>query len=237
MATAKKSKKRKAVKKVCKKVKVKGTKRRYKTVCKPVKKKKKAVKKKVTLPVAKPPASVITLPPVTSGQPVPAPVARRAARHHAARPRAARAARGAADRAGPARLRRRRSASRRPRACCGAPASARSPARPRRSPSLGVLAAVRSLTRPSGTATLSGAAPTVERRADRALRCVGPRPPLVAGSHDPLRPAARRAHDAHLARLAGDVERRHQQPRAHARPERALSQRRPRLVRRPRHRT
>jgi hypothetical protein len=73
MATAKKSTKRKAVKKVCKKVKVKGSKRRYKTVCKPVKKKKKVVKKKVTLPVPKPPASVITLPPVTSGQPVPAP--------------------------------------------------------------------------------------------------------------------------------------------------------------------
>jgi uncharacterized protein (DUF1800 family) len=64
----KKKPSKKAVKKVCKKVKVKGSRRR-KTVCRP---KKKVVKKKKVVAVApRPPASVVTIPPVTGGGSVP----------------------------------------------------------------------------------------------------------------------------------------------------------------------
>jgi hypothetical protein len=160
MATAKRSAKRKAVKQVCKKVRVKGTRRRYKTVCKPVKKKKKAVKKKVTLAVPKPPASVITLPPVTSGQPVPTPSP------------AAPPVTTPADPDPPA-------PPVEPPTAAGLPVYAGAfglaqatrllwragfgpkPGQAEALAAKGVLAAVRSLTRPSGAATLSGAEPTV----------------------------------------------------------------------------
>ena len=160
MATAKRSTTRKAVKKVCKKVKVKGTKRRYKTVCKPVKKRKKAVRKKVTLPVPKPPASVIVLPPVTSGQPVPPPssaappVTTPPEPGPPAPPEVPPTAAGLPVYGG----------------TFGVTQATRllwragfgpKPGQAEALAGLDVVAAVRSLTRPGGTATLSGAAPTV----------------------------------------------------------------------------
>ena len=161
MATAKKAKKRKAVKKVCKKVRVKGTKKRYRTVCKPVKKKKKVVKKKVALPAPKPPASVITLPPVTSGQPVPTPspaappVTTPPEPDPPAPPKVPPTASGLPVYAG----------------TFGVAQATRllwragfgpKPGQAEALAGLDVVAAVRSLTRPSGTATLTGAAPTVD---------------------------------------------------------------------------
>jgi uncharacterized protein (DUF1800 family) len=75
VAIAKKPKPRKVAKRVCRKVKVKHT-HRTKTVCKPKKKavrKKPAAQQQVVLPVPRPPASVITLPAVTGGGSVPDP--------------------------------------------------------------------------------------------------------------------------------------------------------------------
>ena len=160
MATAKKSKQRKAVKKVCKKVRVKGSKKRHKTVCKPVKKKK-VVKKKVTLPAPKPPATVAILPPVTTGQPVPPPSS--AAPPVTTPPDP--------DPPAPPEI---------PPTAAGLPVYGGTfgvaqatrllwragfgpkPGQAEALAGLDVVAAVRSLTRPSGTATLTGAAPTVD---------------------------------------------------------------------------
>ena len=157
MAVRKTSKKRKAVKQVCKKVKVKGS-RRKKTVCRP--RKKKVVKKKPVAPVAKPPASVITLPPVTGGQTVAPP-------SPAAPPVTTPPDPGPAPPPQP------------PPTAPGLPvydatfgvAQAQrllwragfgpKPGQAEALAALGVVAAVRSLTRPSGAPTLSGAAPTV----------------------------------------------------------------------------
>ncbi|MEA2143469.1 MAG: hypothetical protein QOI64_1899 [Solirubrobacteraceae bacterium] len=157
MAVKKTSKQRKAVKKICRKVKVKGS-RRTKTVCRP--KKKKVVRRKVVAPAAKPPASVITRAPVTGGGPVPVP-------SPAAPPVTTPPAPGPAPPEQP------------PPTAAGLPvydatfgvAQAqrllwRAGFGPRSGQAealaeLGVVAAVRSLTRPSGAATLTGAAPTV----------------------------------------------------------------------------
>ena len=82
---------------------------------------------------------------------------------------------------------------------------------------------VHSLTRPSGSATLDRARAGRQRRAARARRLLGRRPPVVARPDGALGPAARRAHDADLARLVRDVERGRRQPAADARPERSCS--------------
>jgi uncharacterized protein (DUF1800 family) len=153
-------KKRKAVKKVCKKVKIKGT-RRTKTVCRPKKKVvKKKPKKKVVAPVARPPASIVTLPPATSGGSVPAPTP-------AAPPVTTPPVPGPAPPPQP------------PPTAAGLPVYSgafgvaqaqrllwRAGFGPRAGQAeslagLGLVAAVRSLTRPSGAPTLTGAAPTV----------------------------------------------------------------------------
>ena len=158
---AKTPKQRKAAKKVCKKVKVKGT-RRTKTVCRPKPKKKVAAKKPVLLPVAAP-----------AGLRPHAPAGHR--RRHGARPDRGRAARHdaglprpGATRAATAGHPRRAGlhhAVRRPpghSACSGARASARSPARPRRSPSSASSRPCAASRDPSGAATLVGAEPTVD---------------------------------------------------------------------------
>jgi uncharacterized protein (DUF1800 family) len=177
---AKKAKK--AVKKICRKVKVKGTKRRYKTVCKPVKKKK-AKKKKVVkqapaitrAPLATPPASVLSLPPVTSSQPVatPSPAAPPVTTPPsppAPPPVTPPTAPGLPVYDGPFGV---AQATRLLwRAGFGpAPGQAEALA------GLGLLAAVRSLTRPAGAANLVGAAPTANG---------APIAPLDAWGHDHL---------------------------------------------------
>jgi uncharacterized protein (DUF1800 family) len=171
VAVKKTSKRRKAAKKVCRKVKIKGT-RRTKTVCRP---RKKVVKKKKAAAPPKPPASVVTLPPVTSSQPVTDPSA-------AAPPVTTPPAPtppppqepptaaglpvydGAFGVAQAHRLLWRAGFGPRPgeaEALAG----------------LGLLEAVRSLTRPSGVATLTGAPPTVDGQ---------PIAPYDAWGHDHL---------------------------------------------------
>ena len=200
---AKPKPKRKAVKKkvVCKRVRIKGTKR-YKKVCKPVKKKKKVVKKKpVTTPAAP----------------------RRRRRRADARPRPPAAPPVTTPPATPTR-RRRRPPIRRP-----------PPTRSSTAGTFGVAQAQRLLWRagfgpkPGQAEALAAmglqarraqphpadrrrdarrrARDAAQRHAVRALRRLGPRPPLVAGPDGALRPAARRAHDADLPRLVRDVQR------------------------------
>ena len=75
--------------------------------------------------------------------------------------------------------------------------------------------------------------PTPARRQGppaRSRRRVGARPLLVARPDGAHVPPARRAHDAHLARLVRDVERRGRQPGADAQAERPLPLPRGRLV-------
>ena len=80
------------------------------------------------------------------------------------------------------------------------------------------------LTRPSGPATLTGPEPVDEDgQSARPRRRVGRGSLLVAGPHGPLRPAARRADDVHLARLVRQLQREGEQPAADARPERPVS--------------
>ena len=86
--------------------------------------------------------------------PLPRPRAEAGEPHRAAAP----ARRRHPTRARPAPTRALR-ASRRRCGCCTAPASARSPARPRRWSSMGLVGAVQSLTRPSGAANLIGPPP------------------------------------------------------------------------------
>ena len=93
---------------------------------------------------------------------------------------------------------------------------------------------MRSLTRPSGDATLVGAPVTIPNVPFAPLRRLGPRPPLVARSHGALRSAARRAHDAHPPRLVRDVQRGRRQRPHDDRAERAPAPPRARLVHRPR---
>ena len=84
--------------------------------------------------------------------------------------------------------------------------------------------AVQSLTRPPKE-RLTGPAPQDERRAPAgAGGRLGPRPPLVARPHGALEPAAGRAHDARLARLVRDLQRRRRLAAPDAAPERALPQ-------------
>ena len=160
----KKTTRKKTVKKVCKKVKIKGT-RRTKKVCKPkqkVVKKKPTAKKKVLAPVARPPASVVTLPPVTASRPVPVPSA-------AAPPVTTPPTPDPPTPAPP----------QSPPTAPGLPVFDASfgvaqaqrllwragfgprPGQAEALAGLGVVAAVRSLTRPSGAPALTGAAPTV----------------------------------------------------------------------------
>jgi uncharacterized protein (DUF1800 family) len=148
--------KRKVTKQVCRKVKVKGTHRR-KTVCRP---KKKVVRKRTVVAAApRPPASAITLPRVTGGASVPAPTA-------AAPPVTTPPAPAPAP-------------PQRPPTAAGLPVYGATfglaqaqrllwragfgprPGEAEALAALDVVDAVRSLTRPSGAATLTGAAPTV----------------------------------------------------------------------------
>ena len=160
MPAAKTTKQRKAVKKVCKKVKVNGT-RRTKTVCRPKPKKKVAAKKPALLAVPRPPASVSTLPPVTGGGTVPVPTA-------AAPPVTTPSAPSSAPPAPP-------SQSTPDVPICtsqfGVAQATRllwragfgpKPGQAEALAQLGLVAAVHSLTRPSGAATLVGAEPTVD---------------------------------------------------------------------------
>ena len=166
MPAAKTSKQRKAVKQVCKKVKVKGT-RRTKTVCRPKQKKRGAAKKRVAakkqvlLAPARPPASVNTFPAVTGGGAVPVPTA-------AAPPVTTPATPGPAPPEQP------------PQSTPGVPICTApfgvaqatrllwragfgpKPGQAEALAELGLVAAVHSLTRPGGTATLVGAEPTVD---------------------------------------------------------------------------
>ena len=166
MAVKRTTRKRKTVKKVCRKVKVKGT-RRTKTVCRPrkkVAKRKATAKKKVGAPVPRPPASVVTLPPVTGGAsvPVPSPAAPPVTTPTDPGPPTPPppeppppTAAGLAVYDGP----------------FGVAQAQRllwragfgpKPGQAEALAGLGVVAAVRSLTRPSGAPTLSGPAPTVD---------------------------------------------------------------------------
>ena len=89
--------------------------------------------------------------------------------------------------------------------------------------------AVRSLTRPSGPATLAGPEPHVAQNGPAGpRRPLRPRPPVVAGPDGPQRPAAGRADDARLARLVRDLQRLGRQPGADARPERDAARQRAR---------
>ena len=81
-------------------------------------------------------------------------------------------------------------------------------ARPGRasSPGSGLDGAVRSLTRPASRRLDRPRPARRPRPAAGAARRLGPRPPVVAGPHGPHRGAARRAHDARLARLVRDLQ-------------------------------
>ena len=173
VATSMTSKKRKAVKKVCRKVKIKGTKRTRK-VCRPVRKKKVVAKKPlIVIAPARPP---VVLPPVTGGgivaapspaaPPVTTPPSPPPAPPPAEPPTAPdlpvfSATFGVAQaqrllwRAG----------------------FGPKPGEAEALAGRGVLAAVRSLTRPSGSANLAGAAPTVDG---------APLAPTDAWGHDHL---------------------------------------------------
>ena len=93
--------------------------------------------------------------------------------------------------------------------CCGARASGRRPGQAEALAGQPLEAGRRSRSRgPSGAATLQRPGTDRRRRQRaRARRRLGPGPLLVAGPHDPLRPAARRADDLHLARLVRQLQR------------------------------
>ncbi len=162
VVNAKRSTQRNAVKKICRKVKTKAT-DRERTACKPTTKvvTKRTAKKKVVASVASPPGSIITLPRVTGGGSVPRPTA-------AAAPVTTPPAPGPAPKPSPS-----------PRAAPVLPVysaifgvdQARRllwragfgpvPGQAEALAALGAVGAVRSLTRPSGAATLAGREPTV----------------------------------------------------------------------------
>ena len=101
------------------------------------------------------------------------------------------------------------SASARPRACCGAPASARGPARPRSSRGASTSGRGSLADAAEGQGAADGAGPGRRRRpAARPVRRLGPRPAVVARPDGPHQPAAGRADGADLARLVRDRRRR-----------------------------
>ncbi len=73
------------------------------------------------------------------------------------------------------------------------------------------------------------------RQPARPRQRVGAGPLLVVGPHGALRPAARRAHDVHLARLVRQLQRKGRLPAADARPERTVPRTVPRQLPRPVH--
>ena len=73
---------------------------------------------------------------------------------------------------------------------------------------MGLHRAVASLTRPAARPCSRAPRRGRRRQSARARRRVGARPPLVARPHGAHQPAARRAHDARLARLVRDLARR-----------------------------
>ena len=118
---------------------------------------------------------------------------------------------------------RRRSRSRRRGGCCGGPASARRPGQAEALAGQPVEAVVQCAHASVGPAVLHGPAPTDdEGNALAPGRRLGPGPLLVARPDGPLRPAAGRADDVHLARLVRELQRKGQRPAADARPERAV---------------
>ena len=111
----------------------------------------------------------------------------------------------------------------RPSGCSGARASAPRPATPRRSPRSACTArSPRSRARPAPPTLTGRRADRRGRQPARARGRLRPRPPLVARPDGAHRPAARRAHDARLARLVRDLERRRRPAEPDARAERAV---------------
>ena len=187
---------------------LKKKKRRNRKRCRTVKRTRWVDGKKKTVKVRKcKPRKRKPQPPGSTHPPAP--------RRHAARrrPRAAGPARPAtaaaeddhvADRGVRGHVRR----AHRPSGCCGAPASARAPARPTRSRRMGLEAAVLSLTRPTGEAVLDGPGAARRRAPLAPVRHLVRRPPLLVRPHGPLAITAGRAARARLPRLVGDVQRR-----------------------------